>query len=706
MQKVLVAVAWPYANGPLHLGHIAGSLLPPDIFARYHRLRGNDVAMVSGSDMHGTPITVAAEKAGEPPEAFAEKNRRLHNEALRALSIHFDLFTSTATANHREVVHEIFLTLQRNGYIEIRTMTAPYDPKAARFLPDRYVEGECPHCHFGEARGDQCDECGRTLDPQELIRPRSKLTGAPPEYRETEHFFLRLDKLQDALSRWVAGQREKGHWRPSVVNFTEQWLKEGLKPRPITRDLTYGVPIPREAGEHPGKCIYVWFEAVIGYLSATIELSDSRARPQLWKEYWNDAAAKHYYFLGKDNIPFHTIIWPGVLAGYGERPGKLGRLTMPHDVPANEFLQFAGAKFSKSRGNAFYVLDLLQHFDEDQVRYYLAANMPEKGDTDWTWPDFVAKVNDELADTVGNYVNRVLTFLHSFRGGLAPTPDPRATAAMREKPGIRRDEEEIRRRLSSAATALEECRFKDALGAVMEIARIGNRAVNELAPWKAKTADDPRAAAIDAELLWHLGVVKSLAVGLQPFLPRLSDEIWRELGEPGPSPRAVAERSDGRDHWPAAVLSVVPGQRLGPVRPLVRKLDVQAVLDEFSPAAPLPASATARPPGGKPMVSLEEFQKIELRIAVVKSVDPHPKADKLYVVKVDIGGEERQLVAGLRPYLPPEKLLGKKVVVVANLAPATIRGVESQGMLLAAEADGTVTPLTPSEDIRAGATIR
>src|SRR5438067_1018716 len=262
--RVLVCVAWPYANGPLHLGHVAGSLLPPDVFARYHRLRGHDVAMVSGSDMHGTPITVAAEKAGEAPEAFAEKNRKLHDEALKALHIRFDLFTSTATPNHREVVQEVFVTLLRNGFIDKRTMTAPFDAKAKRFLPDRYVEGECPHCHFAEARGDQCDNCGRTLDPQELLHPRSKLSGTAPEYRETQHYFLRLDKLQPLLEAWVARQKERGHWRPSVVNFTEQWLKEGLKPRAITRDLAYGVPLPEAAGSFPDKRIYVWFEAVVG----------------------------------------------------------------------------------------------------------------------------------------------------------------------------------------------------------------------------------------------------------------------------------------------------------------------------------------------------------------------------------------------------------------------------------------------------------
>ena len=505
-ERILVCVAWPYANGPLHLGHIAGSLLPPDIFARYWRMRGADVAMVSGSDMHGTPITVAAEQAGVTPEALAAEMHAKHKAALAALGIHFDLFTSTATANHREVVQEIFAGLEKNGYIAKDTMISPYDPKAKRFLPDRYVEGTCPHCQFADARGDQCDNCGRTLDPQELISPRSKLTQTPPEYRETEHFFLQLDKLQPHLARWVENEdaQKHGDWRASVDRFTRQWLAEGLKPRAITRDLTYGVPLPASAGVFPDKRIYVWFEAVVGYLSATIELD-----PDGWRRFWDASeGARHFYFLGKDNIPFHTIIWPGMLLGHNEREGrKFGTLRLPWDVPANEFLQFAGAKFSKSRGNAFYVLDLLSHFDDDQVRYYLTVNMPERGDTDWTWPDFVAKVNDELADTLGNYVNRVLTFTRANFDGA-----PQGVPSGLEGP--------VAERLAAATQHIESVRLKDALREVMQLARLGNQRFNDLKPWDLVKQGKKQEAA-DA-ILWHLGLIKTLSVALQPFLPTLS----------------------------------------------------------------------------------------------------------------------------------------------------------------------------------------
>lgn len=690
-ERILVCVAWPYANGPLHLGHIAGSLLPPDIFARYWRMRGADVAMVSGSDMHGTPITVAAEKAGETPEAFAEKNRVLHNEALKALAIHFDLFTSTATPNHRETVHELFRVLLANGFIDKRPQTSPYDPKAKRFLPDRYVEGTCPHCGFADARGDQCDNCGRTLDPQELKDPRSKLTGTPPEYRETEHYFLRLDLLQPELERWVEQQKTRGSWRPSVVNFTEQWLKEGLKPRAITRDLTYGVTIPSDVGDFPDKRIYVWFEAVTGYLSATIEHS-----PEGWRRFWDPkVAARHYYFLGKDNIPFHTIIWPAMLLGYSRHTGRLGALQTPWDVPANEFLQFAGAKFSKSRGNAFYVLDLLRHFDADQVRYYLTVNMPEKGDTDWTWPDFVAKVNDELADTLGNYVNRVLTFTRANFDGASPAGTPRGPDPL------------VAERVAAAREHVEAIRLKEALREVMQLARLGNQRFNDLKPWDLVKQGKKQEAA-DA-ILWHLGLIKTLSVALQPFLPSLSAEIWRQLGEPGASPRALAEKSDGKDHWPATILAVAPGQRFGDVKPLVKKLDLKAVLAEFEAAPPEKTTMdnpAPTPASTKPTVTIDDFLKLDLRVAHVLSCEPHPKADKLWVLQVDIGTEKRQILAGLREHVKPDEIVGKKIVVIANLQPRQIRGLESQGMVLAAEAEGIVSPLTVAKDVAAGAGVK
>ncbi|HET6404849.1 MAG TPA: methionine--tRNA ligase, partial [Candidatus Thermoplasmatota archaeon] len=549
-ERVLVCVAWPYANGPLHLGHVAGSLLPPDIFARYWRMRGADVAMVSGSDMHGTPITVAAEKAGETPESFAKRYNESHRASLASLGIQFDLFTSTATANHREVVHDIFTTLLRQGHIVQRAMTAPYDPQARRFLPDRYVEGTCPHCGDPGARGDQCDNCGRTLDPQELKDPRSKLSGAPPEYRETEHFFLRLPAFEERLKAWVA--KESAHWRANTINFTNNWLADGLKDRPITRDMLYGVPIPLEG--YDDKRIYVWFEAVVGYLSATRELHPTR-----WQDFWLDPKARAYYFLGKDNIPFHTIIWPAMLMGYSD--GKGQRYNLPYDVPANEFMNFGGAKFSKSKGNLITVDEVVAHFQPDAVRYYLGINMPEKGDTDWQWPDFVAKVNDELVGTYGNLAHRVLSFT---RKHFTEVPPVGAPLDARDAALLSR----IELTHATVTDLLAKVELKKALREIMALAGEGNRYVDEKAPWKLAKEDPEK---LKTALHVALRLVRSLAVMSAPFLPHSADQLWRTLGEKGSVHKA---------RWDAAKDDLDAGQPLAEPQVLFTKLDLKDILHE------------------------------------------------------------------------------------------------------------------------------
>jgi methionyl-tRNA synthetase len=625
------------------------------------------------------------------------------------------------------VVHDVFRGLLANGFIEKRAMTAPFDPQAARFLPDRYVEGTCPNCGFEDARGDQCDECGRTLDPQELKNPRSKLTGATPEYRETDHYFLLLSKLEDDLKAWVTRQADAGKWRSTVRNFTENWLQEGLKDRAITRDLTYGVPIPEDVEAHPDKRIYVWFEAVIGYRSAPVEWAASQGDADAWKPFWlapNDP--EHYYFLGKDNIPFHTIIWPAMLIGYNKNRSPEEQLALPTDVPANEFLQFAGAKFSKSRGNVFYVLDLAKHFDVDAVRYYMTINMPERGDTDWTWPDFVAKVNDELVASLGNYVNRVLSFCNKHWGGV-PDVNPADFDLASIQPGWVDAEKEIEGgdgepgRVKACGDALAARQFKQALRHAMHVARVGNQRLNDLAPWTLVKQGEEGKAKAAAGLQWHLSVIKTLSIITQPFMPALSESIWRQLGETGESPRALAERMHpGEDAWPTRLTPVTPGQRFGDVKPLVKKLDPEWVKSEFqdeeqeekkvselpSPSPGAPAVTEEKGSAFKPTIEFDDFMKLDLRVGVVKSVEDHPKADKLYVLKVDLGVEERQILAGLRGLVPPEDLQGKHVIVIANLAPRKIRGLESQGMLLAAENGDDVTPLTPLKDLPAGSEIR
>ncbi len=709
--RFLVAVAWPYANGPLHIGHIAGSLLPPDVFARYHRLAGDDVLMVSGSDMHGTPIMVAAEKEGVSPEALAARNNASHKDSLARLGIAFDLFTSTATANHRDVVHDVFRNLLDAGYIEKKTMTSPYDPKAERFLPDRYVEGTCPHCRSTGARGDQCDDCGRTLDPQELLEPRSKLSGAAPEYRETDHFFLKLSAFEGRLKEWVAAQAPRANWRANTQKFTENWLTEGLKDRPITRDLTYGVTIPLDG--YDDKRIYVWFEAVIGYLSAAIEWADARGEPDAWRAFWQDPASHSYYFLGKDNIPFHTIIWPSMILGY--REAKDAPYNLPWDVPANEFMNFGGAKLSKSRGNLISVNDVVPHFQADAVRFYLAANLPDTRDSNWTWEDFTAKVNDELVGTLGNYVNRVLSFTVKNFEGRAPAGDADAFTDEEWRAFDRDFLAPVAQDVQEITTLLDAVDLKRAVRGILQIAQRGNKSVDTVAPW-ALFKTDP--AKCGAYLHHHVRVIKTLALLLTPFTPRAAQTLWTTLGECATETPDIDAASQPRGSheplWPTGIATVPANAKLGSVEPLFRKLDLAEVLTEFTQEKKPATKAAAAPVKEstpmetemKPLIVYDDFAKLDLRIGHVESVEDHPNADKLFVLSVDLGTEKRQILAGLRGSVAPEELLGTRVVIIANLAPRKIRGLESQGMLLAAEADGVIAPLTVVKDLSAGASIR
>lgn len=511
-KSVLVAVAWPYANGPLHLGHLAGAYLPADIFARYHRMVGNRVLMVSGSDAHGTPITVRADQEGVAPQDIVE---RFHPEFLRyweELGISFDLFTTTMTENHREVVHDVFRTLRDRGYITKQTTKQFYDPEVGRFLPDRYVEGTCPHCGYERARGDQCENCGRTLDPHELLEPRSRLTGATPVPRETEHFFLLLAKFQDPLLEWL---RTRQGWRKHVQNWAIGFLEEGLHDRAITRDLEWGVPLPEdELG--PGKRIYVWFEAVIGYLSASMEWARRHTDPHAWKEWWENPEAETYYFIGKDNIPFHAVIWPAMLMGYGG-------LNLPTDVPANQYVTFKGAKASKSAGVGRSVLQYLNDYQPDALRYALASNLPEQQDTDLSEGELVRRVNDELVATWGNLVHRVLTMTARNFDGRVPEPGAldQDDQALLDHIDAAIDEE-------GALLARVELRaaLKVAMGAAQEV----NAYLNRKEPWRTVRSDRLRTS---TTLYVALNAINGLKVALYPCLPFSSTTLHSLLSQTG-----------------------------------------------------------------------------------------------------------------------------------------------------------------------------
>ena len=548
---VLVAVAWPYVNGPPHLGHIAGNVLPADIFARYHRLVGNHVLMVSGSDMHGTPTMLRAREEGVSAEEIATRFHRAHSEAYERIGAAYDLYTHTDTPNHHAVSQDMFSKLLEAGYLREGTTQMPFCLVEQRFLSDRFVEGTCPHCGNPDARGDQCDSCGKTLDPIELGGLRCKEDGSTPEFRETRHFFLRLSAFQDRLQEWVSGQE---HWRPNVRNFTLSLLQEGLHDRAITRDIDWGIKVPVEGYED--KRIYVWFEAVIGYLSAAIEWSRSDRNttgdPDAWKRWWHDPDARPVYFQGKDNIPFHTIIWPAMLMGYGG-------LNLPDDVAANEFLNFAGRAFSKSTKWAVWALDYLERYDPDPLRYYLSAIMPETADSDFTWEGYLQRNNDELVATFGNFVHRVLTITHRNFEGAVPTPgelnetDRAAIAAC----DTARDE---------VSRQLEARRFRDGLRGVMALAQHGNRYVDAKAPWRQIKTDRDAAATT----LWTaLNLVSTLRTIAYPFLPFSAEKMHALLGEEGDV------LSLGWAHREPE-----PGTPLPSPKPLFKKLDESIVQEE------------------------------------------------------------------------------------------------------------------------------
>ncbi len=574
-EKILISVAWPYANSHLHLGQVAGAYLPPDIFARYHRLRGNDVLMVSGSDTHGTPITVTAENEGVEPSEVVERFHRSFITSFQGLGITFDLFTHTDTENHWAVTLDMFARLLEKGYIFRETMKAWYCPKCERFLADRYVEGTCPYCGFEDARGDQCDNCGKPLDALQLINPRCKFSGDTPVVRETEHFFLDLAQFNEPLREWVEKQT---HWRPAVRNFSLNLLNEGLRPRAITRDISWGIPVPVEGFED--KRIYVWFDAVIGYLSASIEWSKNRGTPEAWHAWWDeDAPARAYYFIGKDNTFFHTLIWPAMLMGYGGRK-------LPYDVPANEYLTLEGRKISSSRNWAIWTPDYLARYDPDPLRYYLTVQAPETADSDFSWAEFLARNNNELVGTWGNLAHRMLTFAYRNFDRQVPQPselteEDRAILA------------EVEAAFGPVAEDLEACRFRSALNKVMAVARQANRYLDAAAPWKAFKRDRQRAA---TATYVALRVVDSLKILFAPFIPFSSQQLHTTLGYEEPlfgEQEAVVYRESEREHlgltyhheprddcWRPSELA--PGQRLQQPKPLFTKLDEEIVEQELA----------------------------------------------------------------------------------------------------------------------------
>ena len=549
-QAILVAVGWPYANNHLHAGHLAGAYLPADIFARYQRMRGQRVLMVSGSDSHGTPVTVRAEQEGTTPEAIFHRYHQSFLKSFEGFGISFDIFTSTDTPNHIEVTQDLFRRMLAQGDLYEADQELLFDDTVGRFLPDRYVEGICPKCAFDGARGDQCDNCGSTLDALELINPRSKLSDATPERRKSRHFFLRLTAFTEQLMEWIE-RPEHNDWRPHVRNFTLGMLREGLIDRSITRDITWGVPIPLEGYE--SKRIYVWFEAVIGYLSATKEWNAANGTPEAWRDWWTDPNARTVYFIGKDNVPFHTVIWPAMLMADGG-------LNLPSDVPANQYVTMSGSKASKSRGGVVWLPDYLERYDPDPFRYALTASMPETNDTDFTWADYVRRNNDELVARWGNLVNRVLTITRRNFDGRVPeapaTLSPESQALLDRVDGA----------FDSVGSDYDRVQMRRALTGAMEVAQGANQYLDARAPWQAVKTDREHAA---ETLYVAINVISGLVTIFNPVLPFTTQRAWEYLGHTGEVGAAGWRRT------PVASGTVLPEPG-----PLYRKLDDSVVAEE------------------------------------------------------------------------------------------------------------------------------
>jgi methionyl-tRNA synthetase len=588
-EPILVAVAWPYANAEIHVGNLTGSYLPADIFARYQRMRGRQVLMVSGSDSHGTPITVKADAEHVSPIVIYQRNHARFLELFQKLGLNYDLFTSTHTENHSNVSQTIFKALDQNGYLYVDKQFQWFAPSQGRFLPDRYVEGTCYICGFNDARSDQCDNCGSMLEPEKLLNPRSKIDGSTPELRETEHYFLDLAKLQPQIEEFLH-QRES-YWRPNVIRQSlGQMLADSLHGRPITRDLDWGLPIPVAGWD--AKRLYVWFEAVIGYLSASIEWGRIHGQPDAWKDWWHNPAAKSYYFIGKDNIPFHSIIWPGELIGMGETfdllfDGKpAGPMVLPYDVPANEFMNMEGKKISGSHNWGVWGLDFLSRYDPDALRYYLTVNMPESKDTDWDWEDFYRRNNDELVATWGNLANRVLAFAYKHWEGVVPDPGELTTLDKELLAAVEGGFETV-------AKEFEAVRLRAALGEAMRLASEVNKYLDTTAPWTAIKTDRQAAA---RAVFTAMKAIDSLKTLLAPFLPFTSDRLHGFLGYEGSlfGTQRVEEEMDALgkhqvllyDHSHAAgkwePSKLQPGAKFLQPQPLFRKLEHKIVEEEHA----------------------------------------------------------------------------------------------------------------------------
>jgi methionyl-tRNA synthetase len=661
-KRTLVTSALPYANGPIHLGHLAGAYLPADLYVRYKRLIGDDVVYICGSDEHGVPITIAADKEGVTPQDIVDRYHQANKAVFARIGISFDYYGRTSSAVHHEVSSSIFKTIHDKGFFRKKTEKQLYDPQAGKFLADRYVKGTCPKCGYAEAYGDQCEKCGTSLSPSELIDPKSMLTGAAPELRETEHWYLPLGEFQPEIESWL---NTRENWKPNVMGQCRSWLTTGLTDRAVTRDLNWGVPVPLEDAQ--GKVLYVWFDAPIGYISATKEWAESINQPDLWKTYWMDEETDLIHFIGKDNIVFHCIMFPATLM-------KHGGFVLPKNVPANEFLNLEGQKLSTSRGWAVWLHDYLDAFEPDMLRYALGTTLPENKDSDFSWKDFQTRVNSELADILGNFVFRTLSFTDRFFDGTVPeltNPSQEDEAALAE----------IEKTRTAVADAYERFHLRDAIAQTMNLARAGNKYLTDTEPWKTRKSD---IAACANSIHVCLQITAALSVLFEPLLPFSMSRLRSYLNLTSFNWQGISSQM------------LTPGTRVISGEILYKKVDDDQILTQIQNLEA--ASSASRPQVEKPYADVvseatfEEFQKLDLRTGLVLSAENVPKSKKLLKLNVDLGFEIRQVMSGIAEYFSPEQIINKKVVVVANLKPRKIMGEESKGMILMANnRDGSLS---------------
>jgi methionyl-tRNA synthetase len=690
-RRTLVTTALPYANGPVHLGHLAGVYLPADIFVRYKRLCGHEVIHIGGSDEHGVPITITADREGISPQDVVDRYHRMNADAFARCGISFDYYGRTSSAIHHETAKEFFAEIERKGIFIRKTEKQFFDAKAGRFLSDRYVTGTCPVCNSPGANGDQCEQCGTHLSPTELIDPKSKLSDATPELRETLHWYFPLGRFQKQLEDYV--ESHNGEWRSNVVNYTRTWLNQGLADRAITRDLSWGISLPLDSEEAKGKVLYVWFDAVLGYISFTKEWAERQGDAGLWRRYWQDPDTRIVHFIGKDNVVFHTLMFPAILMAWNEGRAE-GRYELADNVPASEFMNFEGRKFSKSRNYAVYLGEFLERFPADTLRYSIAMNYPENKDTDFSWSDFQNRTNGELADTLGNFIKRSIDFTNSRFGGEVPSD-----IALEEWDNLGIDWLESFSRLEAA---YEGFHFREAAALAMEIARFANRYLTESEPWKVIKVD-PEAAGRAMSV--SLNLCHTLALLFWPVLPETANRIWRMLGFDGAIDDLV---EPGKAVWRKAL---EPGLKrghklLGSSEILFSKIEDKDLEPELKKIEALLAEAERREAAEKPVqmtfkpeITFEDFQKVDLRVARVIGCEPVKKANKLLKLHLQVGTEQRQVLSGIAQHYTPEEMVGRNVVLVANLADRTMRGELSQGMILAVEgSDGRLFLLEPQGD--------